>query len=91
MVAEACAASSKEELGELFRARVDSMLFGVDTFWYGADFAGDTLEYLVIVKLPYGVPDRFTTRSAPRSGRASSAAASTCRARWRSSGRASAA
>lgn len=50
---------AKEELGELFRARVDSILFGVDTFWYGADFPGETLEYLVIAKLPYGVPDRF--------------------------------
>lgn len=51
--------TSKEELGELFRAHTDSVLFGVDTFWYGADFAGDTLEYLVIVKLPWGVPDRY--------------------------------
>ncbi len=51
--------TSKEELGDLFRARNDSVLFGVDTFWYGADFAGETLEYLVIVKLPWGVPDRY--------------------------------
>ena len=43
----------------MFRARVDSVLLGVDTFWYGADFPGETLEYLVIVKLPYGVPDRY--------------------------------
>ena len=50
---------AKEELGELFRTRVDSILMGVDTFWYGADFPGETLEYLVIVKLPYGVPDRY--------------------------------
>lgn len=49
----------KEELGGLFRERVDSILLGVDTFWYGADFPGETLEYLVIVKLPYGVPDRY--------------------------------
>jgi Rad3-related DNA helicase len=49
----------KEELGALFRERVDSILLGVDTFWYGADFPGETLEYLVIVKLPYGVPDRY--------------------------------
>jgi ATP-dependent DNA helicase DinG len=49
----------KEELGSLFRERVDSILLGVDTFWYGADFPGETLEYLVIVKLPYGVPDRY--------------------------------
>lgn len=51
--------ASKEELSSLFRARLGSVLFGVDTFWYGADFPGETLEYLVIVRLPYGVPDRY--------------------------------
>jgi ATP-dependent DNA helicase DinG len=51
--------ASKEELAELFRARVDSVLLGVDTFWFGADFPGETLEYVVIVRLPYGVPDRY--------------------------------
>ncbi|MBL8857000.1 MAG: hypothetical protein JNL28_00635 [Planctomycetes bacterium] len=51
--------SAKEELSDLFRSTVDSVLFGVDTFWYGADFPGETLEYLVIVRLPYGVPDRY--------------------------------
>jgi ATP-dependent DNA helicase DinG len=50
---------SKEELGQLFRAHVDSVLLGLDTFWYGADFPGSTLEYLVLVRLPYGVPDRY--------------------------------
>jgi ATP-dependent DNA helicase DinG len=49
----------KEELGEMFRERVESILLGVDTFWYGADFPGETLEHLVLVKLPYGVPDRY--------------------------------
>jgi ATP-dependent DNA helicase DinG len=78
----------KEELSDLFRARVDSVLLGVDTFWYGADFPGETLEYLVIVKLPYGVPDRY--HEARRSARASSASASTCHARWRSFARDSA-
>jgi ATP-dependent DNA helicase DinG len=51
--------AAKEELSELFRSNVDSILYGVDTFWYGADFPGETLEYLVIVRLPYGVPDRY--------------------------------
>ena len=51
--------STKEELGERFRARIDSVLLGLDTFWYGADFPGPTLEYLVLVRLPYGVPDRY--------------------------------
>jgi len=49
----------KEELADLFRARIGSVLMGVDTFWYGADFPGEALEYVVIVKLPYGVPDRY--------------------------------
>lgn len=51
--------AGKEELAELFRTRRDSVLFGLDTFWYGADFPGETLEYLVLVRLPYGVPDRY--------------------------------
>jgi Rad3-related DNA helicase len=51
--------TSKEEMSDLFRARTDSVLLGVDTFWYGADFPGETLEHLVIVRLPYGVPDRY--------------------------------
>jgi ATP-dependent DNA helicase DinG len=51
--------SSKEELGELFRSHTDSVLFGLDTFWFGTDFPGATLEYLLLVRLPYGVPDRY--------------------------------
>jgi ATP-dependent DNA helicase DinG len=51
--------ATKEELSDLFRSRIDSVLLGVDTFWFGADFPGETLEYLVIVRLPYGVPDRY--------------------------------
>ena len=38
---------------------MESTLFGVDTFWYGADFPGETLETLVLARLPYGVPDRY--------------------------------
>ncbi|MBJ76484.1 MAG: hypothetical protein CMJ98_05630 [Planctomycetes bacterium] len=49
----------KEELADLFRERTDSILLGVDTFWYGADFPGETLEYLLIARLPYGVPDSY--------------------------------
>ncbi len=51
--------AGKEELSDLFRSHQDSILLGVDTFWYGADFPGETLEYLVIARLPYGVPDRY--------------------------------
>jgi Rad3-related DNA helicase len=50
---------AKEELAERFRERHDSVLLGLDTFWYGSDFPGETLEYLVIVRLPFGVPDDY--------------------------------
>jgi ATP-dependent DNA helicase DinG len=51
--------AGKEELAQRFRDQADSVLLGLDTFWYGADFPGETLEYLVIARLPYGVPDRY--------------------------------
>ncbi|MEZ6016093.1 MAG: ATP-dependent DNA helicase [Planctomycetota bacterium] len=51
--------AGKEELADQFRERVEATLLGVDTFWYGADFPGDTLEVVLIARLPYGVPDRF--------------------------------
>lgn len=50
---------AKEELSERFRAKPESVLLGVDTFWYGADFPGHTLEYLLIARLPFGVPDDY--------------------------------
>ncbi|MSR62994.1 MAG: hypothetical protein EXS08_11170 [Planctomycetes bacterium] len=51
--------TTKEELGQLFRNQIDSTLLGLDAFWYGADFPGATLEYLVLARLPFGVPDRY--------------------------------
>lgn len=50
---------AKEQLVQRFRRSDDAVLMGVDTFWYGADFPGEALEYLLIAKLPYGVPDRY--------------------------------
>ena len=51
--------SAKEELTGRFREQTDATLLGVDTFWYGADFPGETLETVAIARLPYGVPDRY--------------------------------
>ena len=36
-----------------FMAVKDSVLFGVDTFWYGVDFKGDTLTQVIITRIPY--------------------------------------
>jgi Rad3-related DNA helicase len=51
---------SKEELPRLFRSSEGGVLMGVDTFWYGVDFPGELLEYLVIAKLPFAAPDRYS-------------------------------
>jgi len=39
-----------------FRAIRESVLFGVDTFWYGVDFKGDTLTQVIITRIPYPPP-----------------------------------
>ena len=59
---------AKEEIMERFRARVDSVLLGVDTFWYGVDFPGETCEYVVMTKLPFGVLDDYHFAQRARMG-----------------------
>ncbi len=44
------------DLCDEFRALKESVLFGVDTFWYGVDFKGDTLTQVVITRIPYPNP-----------------------------------
>ncbi|GBC59706.1 hypothetical protein DENIS_0647 [Desulfonema ishimotonii] len=39
-----------------FRAIRESVLFGVDTFWYGVDFRGNTLTQVIITRIPYPPP-----------------------------------
>lgn len=60
---------SKEEIMPLFRRRTDSVLLGLDTFWYGVDFPGETCEYVVIPKLPYGPLDSYVHAQMARMGR----------------------
>lgn len=40
-----------------FRAVPRSVLFGTDTFWEGVDIPGDALTNVIIVKLPFAVPN----------------------------------
>ncbi len=39
-----------------FRTVKESVLFGVETFWYGVDFRGDTLTQVIITRIPYPSP-----------------------------------
>ncbi len=36
-----------------FRVIKESVLFGVDTFWHGIDFKGDTLTQVIIPRIPF--------------------------------------
>lgn len=40
-----------------FKADVDSVLFGTDSFWQGVDVPGDSLSNVIITRLPFAVPD----------------------------------
>lgn len=43
---------------EQFRAGGGMVLFGADSFWQGIDVVGEALSNVIIVKLPFLVPDR---------------------------------
>lgn len=40
-----------------FKADVRSVLFGTDSFWQGVDVPGESLSNVIIVKLPFAVPN----------------------------------
>jgi ATP-dependent DNA helicase DinG len=42
---------------EQFKANVDSVLFGTDSFWQGVDVPGEALSNVIITRLPFAVPD----------------------------------
>ncbi len=41
---------------EAFKADVDSVIFGADSFWQGIDVPGEALSNVIITKLPFSVP-----------------------------------
>jgi len=44
-------------LTERFRAARGAVLLGVQSLWEGVDFPGESLEILVVARLPFAVPD----------------------------------
>jgi len=42
---------------ERFRTTEKAVLFGTSSFWQGIDVRGDALRNVIIVKLPFAVPD----------------------------------
>jgi Rad3-related DNA helicase/REP element-mobilizing transposase RayT len=48
---------TRKTLLDSFRATPNSVLFGTGSFWQGIDVRGDALRNVIIVKLPFAVPD----------------------------------
>jgi ATP-dependent DNA helicase DinG len=49
--------TGRKVLLEQFRATADAVLFGTASFWQGIDVRGEALRNVIIVKLPFSVPD----------------------------------
>jgi ATP-dependent DNA helicase DinG len=47
----------RTRLLNVFREDVDSVLFGVNSFWEGVDVPGEALSNLILTKLPFQVPE----------------------------------
>ena len=47
---------STSKLLESFKADVDSVLFGTDSFWQGVDVPGPALSNVIITRLPFSYP-----------------------------------
>lgn len=45
------------KLLDLFRNQTESVLFATDSFWQGVDVPGESLSQVIIVKLPFTVPN----------------------------------
>ncbi len=48
----------RTQMLEHFRREPGAIIFGTDSFWQGVDVPGDALVNVIIVKLPFAVPDR---------------------------------
>jgi ATP-dependent DNA helicase DinG len=46
-----------------FRSTANAVLFGTGAFWQGIDVQGDALRNVIIVKLPFAVPDEPVTEA----------------------------
>jgi ATP-dependent DNA helicase DinG len=47
----------RSRLLKVFREDINSVLFGVNSFWEGVDVPGEALSNLIITKLPFQVPE----------------------------------
>ena len=84
----------RSKMVEAFKADVDSVIFGADSFWQGVDVPGEALSNVIIVRLPFSVPSHPLLEArleAIRRGRATRSSSTRCPRRSSSSSRVSAA
>ena len=55
--------ATRKVLLEQFRSRPNSVLFATGAFWQGIDVQGEALRNVIIVKLPFSVPDEPVTEA----------------------------
>ena len=48
----------RSQLLDQFKSQPRSVLFGTSSFWQGVDVQGDSLQNVIITKLPFSVPDQ---------------------------------
>jgi ATP-dependent DNA helicase DinG len=46
----------RSKMVDAFKADINSVIFGADSFWQGVDVPGDALSNVIITKLPFAVP-----------------------------------
>jgi ATP-dependent DNA helicase DinG len=46
----------RSKMVDAFKADINSVIFGADSFWQGVDVAGDALSNVIITRLPFSVP-----------------------------------
>jgi len=51
-------ALDRSALLKRFRSKGSHVLFGTDSFWQGVDVPGEALSNVIIVRLPFAVPDK---------------------------------
>ncbi|HVT79572.1 MAG TPA: helicase C-terminal domain-containing protein [Phycisphaerae bacterium] len=54
---------TRGQLLSRFKSTPNSVLLGTDSFWQGVDVQGDALSNVIIVKLPFEVPDKPLTEA----------------------------
>ncbi len=53
----------RNEMIEVFKREENPILFGTDSFWEGVDVQGKQLQSIIILKLPFKVPDDPVTEA----------------------------